>query len=179
MGTVTIAGTSYEIYSSLDYANKYLAAEFSATAWQAETDDDPKKRALVTSSRLIDRLLFAGTKTDEDQAKAFPRTGLVGYDDDEVPQVVIDAEVVLANAIYLGQNVTGQQSTDSNIKRQQAGSVSIEYFRPVEDGLRLPLAVMELLAGLFGGSGVGGGVFAYGTDGCSITENQYGLNGPL
>lgn len=152
MATVTIGAVDYQVYSDLDYANEFLAADFTAAAWRAEEDEDQLGRALVSAARLLDRQVWPGDKEESDQLTAWPRTGVSGVEDGEIPQQLIDANALLAKFIHEGSSVETSSSTANNVRRQAAGSVSIEYFYPTS-GTRLPLPVSELLAGLLGGSG--------------------------
>lgn len=173
MPTVTINTVDYDVYADIETADEYLAADFSADGWRAETDTDKKRRADVTATRLIDRMLWAGDKTDADQLHAFPRTGIAGLDEDTVPPAIIAASIVLAKLIHAGSQVDSQPSTHSgNIKRQQAGSVSIEYFLPTDDPTRLPVEVLELI-GPFLPTASFGGALAFGTCGTSITDRDH------
>lgn len=177
MPTVTINAVDYDVYADLDTANAYLAADFSADSWRAETVDDKLRRALVSATRLLDRQTYLGEKTDVDQLHAFPRTGtgVEGVDDDTVPQDIIDASCVLANLIYIGSKVDGSASTLSgNVRRQRAGSVEIEYFAPVDDATRFPVQIEELI-GKYMGAGASLGDLAFGVDGSTITCNNFGL----
>ncbi len=180
MPTVTIGSNSYAVYSSLDYANKYLAGDFTATKWRAETDDDVLKRALISAARLLDRQVWPGTKEDADQLEAWPRTGVSGVEDGEIPQQIIDANALLAKYIHEGSSVETSTSTANNTRRLKAGSAEIEYFFPLTNGTRLPLPVQELLAGLLG---TGGAVIAaaqsFDTDRCSSADDNYGRSAPI
>lgn len=174
MATVTIQSTDYDTYADVATANEFLAADFDATLWRDETESDQKGRALVTSTRLLNRLLWAGTKTDADQLGAWPRTGtgLSDVVDDEIPQEIVDASIVLAKLIHAGSKVDSSPTTLSNVRRQRAGSVEIEYFFPSEDPSRLPVEVLELVARFLGGPAFAG-VIASGTCGESITCNNF------
>lgn len=182
MATVTIGTTDYDVYADVGAADDYLAAEFDATLWRAEDDDDQKSRALVSATRLLDRQKWAGDKEDEDQLHAFPRTGmgLADIDDDEIPQDIIDASIVLAKLIHSGSNVTSSEDSASNIKRQKAGSVEQEFFSPTlfEDSGRWPTEVLELIGRYLAGGGTGGTNVAFGTDGCSMTNETFGTTWP-
>lgn len=180
MGTVTIGSADYDVYAEVADADEYLAADFDATLWRDETDSNQKARALVSGTRLLDRQLWPGEKTDEDQPNQWPRTGtgISGVDEDTVPEPIIDASIVLAKLIHAGSKVDSQPSTQSgNIKRQRAGSVEVEYFVPVDDPTRLPTEVQEMLAPYLAGSGRSGAV-AFGTDGCSVVNETFGTTWP-
>lgn len=168
--TVTISGHEYEVYADLPTADAYLAAEPSAALWRTG-DEDANGRADVSATRILNRMQWPGEKTDPAQALAWPRknTGLADVDDDTIPQAIIDGSIELANAIRNGYDAANQTSTTaSNVKRQKAGSVEIEYFSPDSDAaMRLPLPVTELIGPYLAGAGGFGGSFATGTDGCS------------
>lgn len=175
MATITLDGTDFETYADVAEADEYLAGDFGATIWRAETSDDLKGRALVTATRILDRMVWAGEKEDVDQLLAWPRTGTgaTGVEDDVIPQDIISASIVLAKLVHSGSSVDSSSSTESNIRSQRAGSVAIEYFRISEDPTRLPTEVHELIRRFLGGSGAVAGVIAHGTCGESITcENH-------
>lgn len=175
---VTIDGVEYDVYADIATADLYLNASTDAAAWRA-ADDDGKGRALVTATRVLDRMAYPGQKTDPDQALQWPRsnTGLAGVEDGVIPQQLIDACCELASQIANGVDVTNQQSTATGIKRQKAGSVEIEYFYGAGGiPLRLPLPVWELIRGLLGGDGAGGGARAFGTCGRSGIDRTYGFD---
>jgi hypothetical protein len=172
--SVTIGSATYETYATVEEADAYLAADFTATAWRDETDEDAKARALVTATRLLDRQVWPGQKTDEDQDQAWPRTGVSGVDEDDIPQAVIDACCLLAKYIHEGSTLETSTTTANNTKRLKAGSAEIEYFFPLTNGTRLPLPVMELLAGLLGTAGSAiTAAQSFGTDGCSVADDSY------
>lgn len=178
MPSVTLSANDYETYADVDEADIYLEADPGAAAWRAAEADD-KARALVSATRILDRQRWAGSKTDEDQALAWPRSGISGLDEDEVPQAVADACCELASALINGYDAANLQSTANATKRQKAGSVEIEYFRGAEgDGLRLPLPVMELVGLYLGGTTSLAGSFASGTCGDSFTSGSFEPNQP-
>lgn len=177
---VTIDGSEFDVFADVATADQYLAAEFSdaAAKWRdaAQTDADAKARALVSATRLLNRQQWPGSKTDEDQSLAWPRTGtgISGVEDAVVPQAIIDASILLAAEINNGANVISNDSTDDRIRSQQAGSVSISYFRDLDGGPRFPTAVQELLLPyLSGGVSMVSGVLSYGTDADSDFATGY------
>lgn len=182
MATVLIAAVAYETYSDLAAADAYLAADFTATAWRAETDEDQKGRAKVTAFRTLNGLSWSGQKADEDQVAAFPRTGmgLSDIEDDEVPQDIIDAENLLAKYIHNGTISTTSATSASNIKSQRAGSVAVEYFSPtlVVDPALFPEDIMALIRRYMGGSAVLAGSIATGVNCPSGFRPDFGVSGP-
>lgn len=174
MASISIGGVNYVSYATVAQADKYLAAEFSASAWR-EAEDDDRARSLVTASRLLDRQPWTGEREDADQTTAWPRTGVNGVEDGDIPQQVVDATIVLANMLLEGADTVTNPSTASNVKSLKAGSVAQEFFRPdPKQAGRLPLPVWELLAGLLGSSSSGiACTLSYGVDGCSTADDDY------
>lgn len=118
--------------------------------------------------------------TFTEQALSFPRTGLTdldgsAVDSDTVPEAVRSAQIELAYLISVDSTIEGSSGTSDNNKRLKAGSVEIERFRPVE-GPRFPNIVFELLRSFLSGLGLGAGATAFGTDGETTFEDDYGLN---
>lgn len=77
--------TTTTAYVTAEEATAYFATRLHAEAWAALSADD-KPKALGMATRVIDRQLLKGRKTDSAQALAFPR-----YPDTEVPETVKDA----------------------------------------------------------------------------------------
>ncbi len=181
--SVQIGSTVYEVYADIATIDQYMEAEASAygAAWRAQLDPDAKARDAITATRLLDRQKWPGTKSDEFQELEFPRDNMDSdcAIDGVIPQRLIDAACVLAAMIEQGVDVTGSASIQSEIKRQKAGSVEIEYFRPVDAIARFPLPVQELLACLLTGGSSFGGVVTSGTDGCSTFDTDYKPTGAL
>ncbi len=160
MATITIDGTDFWSYQTVAEVDAYAAGSVgdAATAWRALATDDDKGRCAVTATRLIDRQLWAGTKTDPDQPGAFPRTGLTyadgsAVDPDTVPPEVLSAHSELSMALAADTAVLTSATTASGTRRLKAGSVEIEYFKPLDPGGRFPLMVQELLGQWLGGQG--------------------------
>jgi len=175
--TVTIGGNEYDVYADLATADVYLAAEPNAALWR-EDNEEENSRALVSATRIFNRLPWKGSKTEADQALAWPRTetGVDGVEDDAIPQAIIDGSIELANAIRNGYDASNLASTASGIKRQKAGSVEIEYFAggSATEGQRLPLPVMELIDDYLAGDDADfPSTIASGTDGASSFETSW------
>lgn len=166
MGTVTIDGTNFTTYgtSPLNEADSYIKGTVGkgADAWRALDDDDAKGRLIVQAFRYLERKRWQGDKTDDAQATQWPRSGVVDGDgnevaDDEVPQLIIDAQYELA-AIFLGdQAAASAASTGSNIKRVNAKGVEVEFFKATDvsaSATKLPTSVQEMV-GCFLSSAVG------------------------
>lgn len=170
MTTVQIGSTEYEAYSSLVDAEEYMLAVIGshADAWRAETSDDVKVRALVSSTRLLDRQNWQGEKTSDGQPLQWPRTGVTTDppETNEIPQEIVDASVELAAYMLSGEFDALQQNTANAIQSAKAGSASVTYFRGAEGvSYRFPLPVQELIGKWLKGAGATrtGGVEAYDT----------------
>ena len=61
-----------EIYSSIPEADSYFTERLNTSVWD-NSDDTDKFKALAMATRAIDRLNYAGAKTDSDQELEFPR----------------------------------------------------------------------------------------------------------
>lgn len=162
MEQLQIGGSLYDVYADIAIADDYLNAETWAEDWRCAEGEDSKGRALVTATRTLDKLSWAGTKSSSAQPLEWPRSGTglstdLVPDSNSVPQRIIDACCVLAGLSLSGIDFLTQPSTASQrVKRQAAGSVSIEYFKDTFDieGTRLPTQAWELIAPLFASSSV-------------------------
>jgi hypothetical protein len=133
MPTVAINGVDYPSYIDVAYADEYLAADMSrAEAWAAVSADN-KARAVITATRLLQRLIW----------KAGPPAV------DTAADVVKEATALLAADIAAKPKLGDSGSTASNVKAVGAGSAKVEFFSPVE-GAVLPSAAFALLRGLLG-----------------------------
>lgn len=172
-------------YIDLTDADAYFAVAIHAALWEAETDDTVKEKALITSTRILDRQTWAGTKYDASQELAWPRSGVTDRDgdaveEDEVPQEILDATCELALSLLADTALQDTSSTTSgNLKRVQAGSVQVEYFRPGQSK-KFPNIVQELVGPFLRGTGLVTVGIAYGTgedDPESLADagDEYGL----
>lgn len=135
MPQVQINGNDYDVYADVDFADEYLAGDFSRSlTWEA-LDPDVRPKALVTATRLLQRLTW--------QAGAAPST------DEPVLEVVAQATALLAADIALKPALGDNASSGSNVKAVGAGSARVEFFAPVV-GAILPSAAFALLRGLLG-----------------------------
>lgn len=178
MPTVTIGATTYDVYADVDTADEYFNASIQFDDWDGLTPDE-KARALVSSTRLIDRQSWKGTKTDPLQVLEFPRDGVVDCSGEAVSsattlEVAAEASMILALDLASGSSAQTAVTTEDLTKSLKAGSVSIEKFRGDSSvtAARFSLPVMELIGCYFAGSVAGlAGSLAYGTDGVSPDED--------
>jgi len=151
VATVEIAGNDYPAYADVDFADEYLAGDFSrASAWAA-LGADPKGTALVSATRLLQRQLW--------------RAGAPATDDP--PAVVAEAASLLAADIASKPGLVDGGSTGSNVKAVGAGSARVEFFRPTA-GTPLPAAAFDLLRGLLGPAD------GSGSDSVALDNTAYG-----
>lgn len=137
MASVVILGNSYPSYESVTDADLFLAADVKrATAWAVRTTDQ-KGQGLAGATRLLMQISWCG--------------GTVP-DIDAPPLAVADATAMLAADGLLKPSLFSSPSGNSNIKVAKAGSVQVEYFRPVDTAAPLPDDIWALLtsAGLVG-----------------------------
>lgn len=66
-------------YVTLEEANSYLEAHLQASTW-ALLDDEKKKAAIVSATRLIDTEQFLGRRLHQSQSLAWPRTYIYDFD---------------------------------------------------------------------------------------------------
>lgn len=171
MPTVTINGTSYEVYANVATADLYLQADLSLfQTWDGASE---KEIALVSATRYLDRQRWQGTKTSDVQPLAWPRTGVIDrYGNSiasaSVPQAIIDACCLLAATFVTDPSLMTKLDQSSNIAEVQAGTARVRYFKPqsVSAGTatKLPSVVQDLIGQFLAVSfsAVSG---AFGTDG--------------
>lgn len=96
-------------YATITQADTYFGARPTAAEWDS-FDEDEKKSLLLASSDFIDVAYeFKGRKTDPEQEREFPRTGIEGVPSNTVPNKVIMACCELA---LFGGNNDGALSFD-------------------------------------------------------------------
>lgn len=174
MGQVTISGQTFDIYGEhiaddagppvVQSAKNYFLAATHASAFTGAGTSDQAK-ALVTATRMLDRQVWQGTRTDlvTPQPLAWPRTGITAKegdppDDDTIPTRVIQACYELANALLADAAVQTSPSQGTNTKRTRTRDkvgdleteAETEYFRPgSSDGsggaTRFPTIIHELI----------------------------------
>jgi len=203
MGTVSIAGKTFDIYGEhltddsgppvVESASTYFAASLNASAWNDATLDD-QARALVTAGRIFDKQLWVGTPTDPDtpQPLAWPRTGVPDCDGiaattTDIPMKIVEGSYELALAILADAAVQTQTNTGSNTKRvlarKKVGDLEVEdeteYFSPTNSGAnagtRFPTQVQELIKCYVGGT-LGGATVAGGAA-SNFIDWDFGLTG--
>lgn len=175
ISTITIGENVYMSYASLEEADAYLAVDpIRSVSWIA-LPDEKKNANLVAATRRMDLLNYNGELAEEDQALKWPRKNAtrcgVPVSETELPIEIQNATILLAGSIELDGSVADSGGSGSNIRRVEAGSAGVEFFRPTIPGLALQDETAFRLVSCFldgsDGSGAGYG-FASGTDGKSI-----------
>lgn len=166
MAQIEIEGNSFDSYASLVEADQYLVADVKRSAtWGARSEDD-KKRGLISATRLLLRLSWAG------DVPSF----------DDIPEPVIQSAAILAEDILTEPDLSDDSSTASNIKRVGAGPASVEFFRP-SLGAPAPTVIINILGDLLGSGDLGSDLFSgrsYGSDSPSrFDPTNFGLRGSL
>lgn len=183
MATLEVGTNSY---ASLVDADAYFDASLRALTW-AGLDEDTRIRGLIEATRLLERLIYKGTKEVSTQTLAFPRTGVTDCSGTSLTPtqtltIISQAEFEYAFALIQDPTLLDRTTANAaaNTKRLKAGSAEIEYFRPGVSG-RYPVQVMETLKCLTVTSGTGGGVIGNGAlasgtgDETSFEDDNYGL----
>lgn len=180
MATITINGTEYPVYADLAAADDYAQAGIHADGWLDDPDEDRRARALVTATRLLDRQRWRGERTDPTQELEWPRTGISGVPDDELPGDLVAGAIELAIALHAGSEVQDRTTTENDVKNLRAGSVSLEFFRGIPPGTRFPTIVQELVGRWLRGAGLRfPSSMAFGTDRKTTMDQGYGLTGGI
>lgn len=85
-------------YVTLSEALDYFDTRYTNRAWTRSTDEQ-RRQALISATRLIDRLNFSGDKADSEQTLEFPRG-----DDTTVPDDIAIACCEIAYALREGRD---------------------------------------------------------------------------
>ncbi len=159
MGTVTISGSTFDIYGTQAGATAYLVARLDAGTWTTASADT-QARALVQATRILQ-----------------PYLADAGFDlppSDPVDVEIENANYELAFALVADPTVANKTSSGNNTKRLKAGSAEIEYFRP-EAGGRFPTLVQQILNAWItaqgGSSSSGSRAFVSGGGECSSVRD--------
>jgi len=180
IATLTISGTNYSVYAltsdALDDANDYFAAHIDAAEWTAATDDT-KKKALVSSFRMIEREIWSGSKLVSSQPTQWPRTGATKNGEvvaDGIPDDIVLGEFEFALVLLKNAKAANLPNTASNIKSVGAGSAQVEFFYPLTGTtLRWPLPVNDLLAPYLAGSAAGVDIITPYVGGADDSESDF------
>lgn len=84
------------IFGSIQGADRYWSEQLNGQLWEIQSQD-MKTKALITATRSINQLRFAGDKSDETQPLEFPRNG-----DETLPACLQQATYEEALALLKG-----------------------------------------------------------------------------
>ena len=181
MPTVTISGTTFEVYASTADADTYLKASIQhAAAWAALTSDQ-KAMCLVEAKRLFDAQLWQGSKTVSNQPLAWPRKDVVdaygeAVSSATVPQAITDGNVEMAAILATDAEAATALNSGSNIRRVKAGPAEVEYFTPTIDGASKFPTKVQALVGQYLKTATAEGE-AFGTDEESSLDDDFSTAG--
>lgn len=160
--TVT-GGVAREVYGGLTACDAYLndAIGEGATAYRALTDDDDRKRLLISATRYLDRQRWQGAANEAGGTTlAFPRDGLTDSPADSDQLALVEQacfELVAAAAV--DDSLFDLADQGSNVKSMGAGKGRMEFFAPqsASDGTaaKLPQAASDLIGKWLAGGGSG------------------------
>lgn len=108
-------------YATISEANVYFLYRLNTDSWD-DADSTTKLKALGSATILIDRLNFAGEKTDDAQEMQFPRGG-----DVDVPQDVKDATCELALTLLINGTMPSEDLSNRNVVQQVIGKASTTW----------------------------------------------------
>lgn len=111
-------------YASIAEANAYFTTRVRSGLW-ATTSTTDKDLALGQATRAIDRLAFAGDKTDPEQELEFPRGG-----DTDIPNDIKFATFEVAYAFIDGHEAEND-TDDLAVVSQGYSSVRATYDRKI------------------------------------------------
>jgi hypothetical protein len=167
-----IGSAEFQAYQDVAGATAFLAGDVARAAPWGLLNDDARGRGLVSATRLMRGLPWAGAAPDP------------AADPEDLPPEVAEVCAMLACDLATRPRLFADASGDSNVKVAKAGSASVEFFAPVAGGPLIPAALWRLLlsAGLVAGTAAGaatrwpddspaGGVYAGGR-GCRPEQGR-------
>lgn len=121
MKTVTINEKDYPVYATLEDANEYFAGFFNS-GWESISDDE-KLQLLVSATRSIDRVAYAGERVEENQQLKFPRIIYGNLTNDNILKEACCEEAL---SIYESNTATSSDITD--VKTMKVQDTWIEFY---------------------------------------------------
>lgn len=139
MAVVPIAAVNYDAFTTVAFADQFLGGDVARAASWTLKNADAKGRGLVSATRMLLWLPWLAVPAP------LPT-------DAEVDEVIQQVTAMLASDLLDKPRLFADASGNSNVKNVRAGSVGVEFFRPVEGGPPIPLALWNALvaAGLVG-----------------------------
>ena len=134
-----------ESYCTIEYADEYFNNRLHAESW-GQADESTKEKALRQATKVIDRQLLRGRKTNPVQELAFPRCP-----DTEVPKAVKEACCEEALAILERGNSQRRKLQQEGVQSFSLGNMSETYVAGAGKGLLSQEAKELLKPWLLGG----------------------------
>ena len=134
-----------ESYCAIEYADEYFEGRLHAEVWE-QADESTKDKALKQATKIIDRQLLRGRKTNPEQELAFPR-----HPDTEIPTAVKEACCEEALAILERGNSQRRRLQQEGVQSFSLGNMSETYVAGAGKGLLSQEAKELLKPWLLGG----------------------------
>lgn len=138
----------------------YAAARGITIANATDADKDAVAILGIQAMDYLNALCWRGTKTFPESLVPFPRSGLTGYTENQIPAAIKQAQMQLAVLVKNGVILLPTMSGGSFIKREKVGPIETEYSEtvwvsdsglpllPGIDGLLWPFLITELPDGV-------------------------------
>ncbi len=140
--SITVGKNSY---IDIEEADEYFSGRLHAESWGQAYDTD-KEKALKQATKVIDRQLLRGRKTNPEQELAFPR-----HPDTEVPEAVKEACCEEALALLERGNSQRRKLQQEGVQSFALGNMSETYTAGAGRGLISQEAKELLKLWLLGG----------------------------
>lgn len=153
----TVGGVSANSYVDADDADAFFADALDASAWTDAGSVSPSRQepALIAAALRLNQEAYRGTKTDADQALAFPRDSIEDEDGNEIGNAVIPERVKRAQmklALAMLRTTDFLQDTGlEGFRRASVGPLSVEP-NPARSAGTLPADVRRELRPFLTGS---------------------------
>ena len=133
----TIGGELSNSYCTEEFADAYASNQSWQAAWFDKTEDE-RQVALISSTKWLETVSYAGIRCEATQALAWPRSDAscdgVSSSCDIIPLRIRQAEVELANQLIADPNaITGDPgggggvAAGTFVSEQTLGDLSIKY----------------------------------------------------
>jgi hypothetical protein len=130
---VTIGGVNRTIYGTVAARNAYLSTSRRfAAAWAALSTEE-KNMVSVDVMENFNVRGWKGTKTDDSQELAWPRTGATDgrgdtIEDDETPTIIEKASYLMAGLIALNPALLGAGQPQQQVQSLREGQVGASFY---------------------------------------------------
>ena len=132
-----------------DQIVSYAAARGTLIPNATDTDKDAVAILGIRAMDYLNAMPWKGTKTYPDSLVPFPRKGLIGYTDTQIPAAIKQVQLQLALIAQSGIDLLPSQVSGGLVKREKLGPIETEYsekFGVSETGLPILPGIDGLLA---------------------------------